>query len=172
MALTFEEIKTQVDFNMLKQLAKGLNAFPSQLFNLDEIKKDREFSNHFNEFDKTVNELNDYKVKESGYKKKIDDYSRKEQMLTAKQRATVIITNKKLTDKPKAFIEKTLEKEIDKLNDLSDVALEKYVTEKYESYKDFVSLADGSDIKIPSGDKSLTADPGDYTKPENNPLLE
>lgn len=172
MALTYDELKTQIDYPMFAKLAKGLNIKPSQMFVFEDIKTDREFASHFEEINKTVNELTDLKTKENDYKKKIEDYSRKEQMQTAKQRANAIITNKKLTDKPKAFIEKALEKEIEKLTDLSDGSLEKFVNEKFDSYKDFVSLTgEPSDIKIPSGDGVLNADPNDMTKKANNPLL-
>jgi hypothetical protein len=176
MALTFDEIKTQVDFNMLKQLAKGLNVFPSQLFNFDEIKKDREFTGHFEEFDKTVKELTDYKVKTNDYEKKINDFSRKEQMQTAKQRASAIITNMKLTDKPKTFIEKSLEKEIEKMTDITDASLEKFAKDKWELYREIVqSDTSSTGANIPSGDTSKEKghiDPDDMSKKANNPLLD
>ena len=171
MALTFEEIKTQVDFEMLKKLAKGLNVFPSQLFNFEEIKKDREYK----ELHDLIKEHGDLKknnetyVKEKeGFEKQIKEFQDKENLNLAKTRFEGLI--KELKDEEKIFIEKKFD--LDNPEDLSEAGLKKYIESKQNEFKIIEPLFKKGDTKIFTPSKENPTDKEDLTKAENNELLE
>jgi len=154
--MTFAELKDEI---------KKMNVFPAQLYTVDEIKRDREFAVVFTGYDSAVKERDD-KIK--SYQDKEKDFEHRSLVLTAKQRLDGIIKDKNLTDKQKAFVDKSYK---DTLPDISDDGLKKFVDGKLDDYK--ISAEIFGEPKPPekSADKSTTDDKDDYTKASNNEFL-
>jgi hypothetical protein len=172
MAITYEEIKALVDFPMLQKLAKGLNAFPSQLYSYDEIKKDREFK----ELQELLKENENYKTEKDGYvkeKKSYEDklkiYIDKENLNSAKEKFSNLIKGLKLTDKERMFIETKFKNA--KIEDLTDEGLKKFVDFEKEEFKLLVPIFNENKTYEQNNDNG-NIDPKDYTKAVNNPLLD
>lgn len=172
MALTYDEIKTQVDFEMLKKLAKGLNVFPSQLFTFEEIKKDREFKElheTLTEYKNLKKDNENYQKEKEDFEKKVKEFTDKENLSTAKERFGEFIKGLK-NESEKIFIEKKFD--IDKPLDLTDEGLKNFVKLKQDEYKliEPVFKKDNTPIFQPEGTPPV--DTEDMTKVANNPLLE
>jgi transcriptional regulator with XRE-family HTH domain len=174
MPLTFDEIKTQVDYDMLKKLAKGLNVFPSQLFTFDEIKKDREFKDlhEILEENKTLKTNNESYLKEKdNFAKKIKEFTDKDNLNSAKMRFGELVKGMKLNDSEKSFIETKFN--IDKVEDFSDDGLNKYVESKRNEYKLIEPVfKKNTNTPIFQPGNNIPADLDDFTKAANNPLLD
>lgn len=171
MALTYDELKTQVDYPMLKQLVKGLNALPSQLYSLDEIKKDREFKDLqiiLDENDTLKESQKNYAKEKKEWEDKQKEYQTKDLLYSASDRFQKIVKDKKLTDKESLFIDKLFKK--GNIADLSDDGLSKFVDINREIYKEAMSTQDKDQSHIQT--QTELSDKTDYSKPENNPLLD
>jgi hypothetical protein len=156
--------KTALSFQELKSEAKRMGAFPSQLFTVDEIKKDREFAVFFNELEM----MKDDKVKTE---KQIEDLKRQNSLSTAKDRLNKIMIDEKPPKKIEEFISNIFDKEKESIDDLSDDGLKKYIDNKTVIFQQTAKIIDPDfDIKQTDGDAKTNT--GDLKKAENNELLE
>jgi len=163
-----EELKT-VPFAELVTELKRRNTFPTQVFSLDEIKKDREISPIFEKLDKLEKDiqvkdksLNDLEEEKKTLSKQINS-------VTAKDRLVKILDENKLiptTDKQRKFIKERFKN----IEDTSDEGLKKYIQSEIDERK---RILDIEGIPEKENDTGNTKTPtGDMTKAENNPLLE
>jgi predicted nuclease with TOPRIM domain len=158
MALTFEELKTQVDFAMLEKLAKGLNVHPSQLFSFDEIKKDREFLSEFQDIDNLKKSIEEKDQKLEELNKTNSDLKRATQLQTAKGTLSKLYKENNLTDNITKFIDGRYDKLKDNLEDISDDGLKKFVEDQTEIYREANGKTEDKTPSIPSGDGDDTQD--------------
>jgi hypothetical protein len=144
----------------------------SQLnYTIEDVRKDRELGKIFDEAESLKKDKDSLTAKELEYKKQINDFSRKEQMQTAKGRLNTIIAGKKLTEVPKTFIEKSFEEEVEKMVDITDDSLSKFVDSKFGLFQKVMSTSkDKNDIIISSGD-GKDGKESDFSLPANNELL-
>lgn len=160
--MTFQEVQKAVN---------ELNIFPSQLYDLEKLKKDRVFGP---EFDKIGN-LEKLKADlETSNKKLLDDLGvlkRENNVSTAKSRILNITKEKNIPDKIKSFIEKSFDEDYKNIDDLSDASLNKYIDNELKTYQRVASAIgiENDDINL-NNDKNK--DKSDLTDPENNEFLE
>ncbi len=162
---------TVVPFGELAAEMKRRTTFPSQLFTVDDLKKDHTFGKLFadnEQLDKKAKELETElaKVKEEAIAK---DKTLLAQ--TAKTRFEKLVDGMTLTPKQKAFVKGSFPT---KLDDASDDALQKFVSGKLEDYK-VAAKAFGVKDELPeqSGNEGAKkTDEGDLTKAAGNELLE
>ena len=162
----------KMTFDEVKKAVRDMNIFPRQLYTLEDIKNDNIFGEIIlsNESFKTeIEKLK--KDKETLENEKIELF-KKEQMSSAKDRLLNIGKEYKVTDKQKTYIDMKFKKGVE---DVSDESLKKFVENTLQEYKDIASLF-GNEEKIiedPYSDNtSAIVDKTDYTKAENNELLE
>jgi hypothetical protein len=163
-----EELKT-VPFAELVTELKRRNTFPTQVFSLDEIKKDREISPIFEKLDKLEKDIQvkDKSLKDLEEEKKT--LSKQINSVTAKDRLVKILDENKLiptTDKQRKFIKERFKN----IEDTSDEGLKKYIQSEIDERK---RILDIEGIPEKDNDSGNTKTPNsDMTKAENNPLLE
>lgn len=156
--------KSAITFEDVKHAIREMNIHPSQLYNLDEIKKDREFGNIV-ENENKITEFEDQK-------KKLEDSlkvaTRQNQLNTAKGRLADIMKDMQLTEKEVKYIDTQFSETVD---DISDEGLKGFVETQKNICKDVISFfgVKDDDITIKTGDG---LDGGDSTKASSNPLLE
>jgi len=158
---------TTIPFQELTEELKRRNTFPHQLYKLEDIKNDRVFSEPFSKLEKLENE-NKVLIEE---KQKL---TRSQELSTAKTRLDTIIKGLNIDEKKSKLI-------YDNFNensvDLSDDALKNYVNSEVDKINKYASIftTNESSIDLGTGDNQEPGEnknPDDYTKAENNPLLE
>jgi len=162
---------TTVPFGALVQEMKRRDTFPSQIFTVEDLKKDHALAGVFAENETLKKQVAD----KDGEVKKLNDAKvagdKALQTTTAKERFTAMVDKMTLTPKQKAFVTKSYPA---KMDDVSDEGLKRFVDEKLE---DFKVAAQTFDIKeeLPAqgaGDKGAAGGSDDLSKAANNPLLE
>jgi hypothetical protein len=158
-----------VPFSELVTEVKRRNTYPTQIFSLDEIKKDREILPILDKLEKLEKEITakDKSLKDLEAEK--TTLSKKIESVTAKDKLAEILTAKKLitvSDKQKVFIEKRFKG----IEDLSDEGFKKYIESEINEYKAMVEILGAPTDEIVSNDDTTSAT--DATKAKNNPLLE
>jgi len=170
-----DEIKSYHD---LKKYITQFNVFPSQLFTLDEIKKDREFITVFNEAEILKKQLEEKDKQIEDFDNKHKELDRQLQLSTAKTRLKNMMSNFKdskgnvteITPKQQKYIELNFSESLD---DLTDEGLSKFIAKTLESdYKKNAEFFGTSDSVPEITDEGGTIDKTDMTKKDNNPLLE
>jgi hypothetical protein len=158
-----------VPFSELVTEVKRRNTFPTQIFSLDEIKKDREIIPFFEKLEKLEKEitakdksLKDLEVEKTTLSKKIES-------VTVKDKLAKILTDNKLvtvTDTQRKFIEKRFKG----IEDTSDEGIKKYIESEIVEYKSMIEILGAPKDEIVSNDDTTSVT--DATKAKNNPLLE
>ena len=147
--MTFEEVKAA---------AMRMNIHPSQLYTIDQIRKDREFAPVFDQRDSLEAELKELKEAREADKEKYANLEKDIQRNDAKNRINTFIPAE-ATDGQKKLIEKRIASKLDKLDDLTDDGLKSFVNDAIEDYNELSGVInpDGSG----SGDGNAGAGQGD-----------
>jgi hypothetical protein len=167
--MTYDEIRKNVTFQQLKQLIADFNGYPWQFFTEDDLRNDREFGKVFNE-NKVLKEANEkLKTDFESQSNSIKEMERKTQISDAKTRLQNIAKDMNLPENRLKFI---TEQFTENQDDLSDDGLKAFIENQSEVFKKVMEYNNikVDDIEIPTGDKKGSG--LDYTKAENNPLLE
>jgi hypothetical protein len=173
MPLSYEELKTQVDFAMLEKLAKGLNVYPSQLFNFDEIKKDREFAKEFEEINTLKQEKENLTKEIETFKTENQNLNRSIQLNSAKGKLKELYKESQLTENMQKFIDEIYDEQKDKLEDLSDEGLKAFVENQTKIYQKATNTIENkNDVQLPTGDDQTDVEGHDSTKKASNPFLD
>jgi len=161
------------NFYQLVEAVKKYNVHPSQLYNLNDIKKDREFQEYFNEATEKETKLNELQSKYTDLETNYNKINKEVELSSARSRIDKIINSGdlKLTDNQTKFIQKSFDKNKSKI-DVSDDGLNEFISSQLDTYKEIVSMVkpENNDIDAGSGDQALPGD--DFTKADNNPLLD
>lgn len=162
-------------FNDLKPYIKKFNVHPHQIFSLDEIKSDKEFGSVFSENEDLKKQIKDKDEKIDGLEKTKNDLDKQVLLSTAKTRLNNLMTKGDIvyTDLQKNRIDKYFEKYKDKVEDLTDEGLGKFIKTALEDIK-FHSeiLGVDSDSGTPDFSNEGATNTDDPTKADNNELLE
>lgn len=160
------------NFHQLVDAVKKFNVHPSQLFSLNDLKKDHEYAEFFQSVKETENKLNELKSKHETLEEDYKKINKEVELSTAQKRLETLITTGelKLTDNQTKFIKNSFDKNKDKI-DISDDGLQGYISAQLDNYKEIVGLIkpESPEINAGSGDKVHS---DDFTKVENNPLLD
>lgn len=157
-------------FNDIVAELKRRVTFPSQIFTIDDLKKDRAFAGIFAENEELTGKV---KTAEAELKKVKDEAVAKDQKLastTAKERYVKMVDVMTLTPKQKEYLKDSFPAQIP---DASDEALQKFASSKLEDYK-VAAKAFGVKEELPPQNQPPAKDgeKGDLTKAANNELLE
>jgi hypothetical protein len=158
-----QQQKRALSFAELKEEVKRMGAFPSQLFDEDDIKRDRNFAGVYNKLEILIEEKGKMETQ-------IDDLKRTAALSTVPERIETIIKESKVPQKIADFIRTRFESQKDKIEDLSDKGIEKFI-ESEQSLFQSVSKTIDPEFNIEKQDKT-NAEPDDFNKAENNELLE
>ena len=175
--MTFDELKAEI---------KKLNVWPSQLYNLEEIKEDRKFAPVFTEVETLKNQVKEKDDKIKGLETEKTDLNRQSQQLTAKQRLVSLIEKGeiKLTDNQKIYakgITDNFEKFGKSLADYSDETLKTFINQKISDDYPLIAAFTGTVDPIINNQQgnqnnnsgqSATDNKDDFTKASNNQLLD
>lgn len=159
-----------VPFSKLVQEMQTRQTVPSQLFKLEDLKKDPAFAKVFADseaLDKTVKE------REAELKKLKDEKLAADKALaatTAKTRFETMVDSMTLTPKQKTFVKESFPKQME---DVSDAALKTFIEGKLEDFKVAAKAFNVTDeLPAQGGATQKAGDKNDLTKAANNPLLE
>jgi len=159
-----------VPFSKLVQEMQTRQTVPSQLFKLEDLKKDPAFAKVFADseaLDKTVKE------REAELKKLKDEKLAADKALaatTAKTRFETMVDSMTLTPKQKTFVKESFPKQME---DVSDAALKTFIEGKLEDFKVAAKAFNVTDeLPAQGGAQQKAGDKDDLTKAANNPLLE
>ena len=160
-------------FEDLTQEVKRRNIFPNQLYSFKEIENDREFSSHFDQVKQYKSKLEELQTNYDQIKTEKTNLERKGQLSTLKNRLKNILNDpsRGLTDRQKLFIENGIDEDS---IDLTDDGLKNFVDRETKSYFKRVAPDESNQTDIPTGQTNTNGSTGeiDYTKAENNPLLD
>jgi hypothetical protein len=149
------------------QAVKELNLHPAQIFNIEDLRGDREFSKLFVEAENLNKQLKekDDQIKKLGESQK--DVNDRLLKTTAQERIGKLMDEKKATKEQRDFIAKRLPA----CKDVSDDGLKAFLDDKLEDYQ-AIKVTDPKKPEIPKSneDDSDGSEP-DYTKSKDNPLL-
>lgn len=172
--MTYEEIRKNINFDHIKRLKEDMNIHVWQIFNLEDLKTDREFGKFFTENEELKKQLEDKETSFSAEKEtltnEVKKFKRQADMTSVKDRLKELLNqnDEKLTDNLKKFVGDNFN---DEMEDLSDDSLKKFIGEQVEVYKKAATYINPKDdINIPTGDNVNNA-LGDFTKAANNELL-
>jgi uncharacterized protein (DUF2249 family) len=161
--------------NFMKSFVKDFGIRPRHVFTKDDLKDDHDFRPLFEEFEKNKNDADDYKKKFEESQGKIKELEKTSLMNTAKNRVDDYIKSmpEPLTENQIKFVNKQFEKGID---DLTDDGIKNFINNNVNIYKDVVSVtnpdsSNSGNINNNSNDSNNNSET-DYTKKENNPLLD
>lgn len=166
----------EITIQDVQRFVREHNVWAWQLYDIETLKKDREFGDVIKRgltVDEEIKKVKDGLEKEKkDLEEKITALTRESQKITIKQRLTKLIDSQetKLTDKQRQWVEKNLK---DDIPDMTDEGLTKYLTDQMASFKTAASIFGvnfENDPKNPSGD-GKTSGEIDYTDPAQNELL-
>jgi hypothetical protein len=163
---------TTLPFDDIAREVARRKTFPSQLFTIEDLKKDREFVKVFDDAETGKKTLvqRDAELKAEKDAKVVSDKAL--QSSTAKERFVKMVDAMTLTPKQKEYIKNSYPAVVE---DASEEGLKKFVAAKVEDYKVVVKTFGVKDELPSQGDKKAGAgvvDTEDQTKAANNPLLE
>ena len=158
------------------------NAYPHQVFSLDQIRADKEIAPSLEKaakHDALVKELADEKAahKITADKLKVTETEaqtakRGSELITAKTRLEKLAKDANATEKQLPFVLTRFTKIADKLSDLTDDGLIKFLNEQVAIYNDAQGESAKTDTSSAATGASGNVDPKDLSKAVNNPLLE
>ena len=165
---------TVIPFSELVAEVKRRNTFPTQIFTLDEIKKDREIVPFFEklnvlEKDVTTKEksLKDLEAEKKSLSKQIESITAKDKLQKILKDGSLI----KVTEKQKNFILDNFTS----IDDTSDDSFKKLIENKIEERKKFLKsegISEDDSHNTATTGNTVPPNGGDFTKAANNPLLE
>lgn len=164
--------------NTIKAEMKARQIFPNQIFSIEDLQADREFS-------KVFAEAQALKAKETELSKQIEALTGENQgLIREKEKASFaptfqnVLKEKKLTDSTKKFIEREFSRK--EFEDFSVEYIDKFITEQADEYTQILKISGHSepgegDIitdlgNIPSGGRSPNGEI-DYTDKSQNPIF-
>jgi hypothetical protein len=171
-AVNNKDKKMDITFNDVLDFVKSRNITPSRLYEPDEIKADKKFSDIFQKYETEIlnkdKEASKFKTDFELIDKKYKELETSTQRLTAKERLEKIVKekNKTLTDNEKIFVFET----IDQAKDFTDLGLETFLDNRQMDYKAFTKLNNIKDVPLPVFDKQNNQTL-DITRPEHNEYL-
>jgi hypothetical protein len=174
------EKTNQITFKQWRDMKNEFHVHPWQLFNIDDLKNDREFGKYFTDLEKLQKENKALQEKYDNETKKLADkinsYERKNYENTSKQRLDKMIEQENLPEKMKLFVEKAYEKEKANIKDLSDDGLKEFIDTKKDNFQNVMSIIDVELPDSPPEQNKESKDGGkkddaDLTKAENNEFL-
>ncbi len=147
------------------------NIFPTQVFSIEQLKADREI-NVFNELEesKAALEEKDKLLKEA--EEKTNNLIQQNLKSNAEGRFKEMLKDEslKLTPAQRKYFETF---KADDFEDLSDEGLNKFIQRELDRYKRFSSTSgDKTEVTITDSNHKPVSAANDYTKKENNPLLD
>ncbi len=159
-------VKEPITYEDLKKAKVDMKLFPSQLFTEEDLRKDREFVKLFNDL-QIAQEENDKKDR------RIEELMREKELVTAKDRIAGYMQDEKLPDDIVNFIQGEFEEDKDEIEDLSDQGLKSFVEKKTALFQKTAKIVNPEfDIKQKTGDDKKGGSGDDFTKAEDNELLE
>lgn len=164
--MTKEELLNSITFHDLKPIIEKLNVFPSQLFSIEQLKADRNLT-VFQELENAQKQITEYEEKN----KTLIQQTLK---ANAAQRFKELIDdqNLKLTDGQRKYLESL---KSDDFDDLTDEGLLNFRDNALKWYSRVnASSTDASQVVItnPDVNNNQSTNSDDYTKVDNNPLLD
>lgn len=169
---TVKETKIMT-FSELKDKVRELNVHPHQLYNLDEIKDDKEFGKVYDEIKTLTDEKTELEKKIDNFEKENTKLTRSIQLDNAKDKLKEIYKESQTTENMQKFINDIYDEQKDKLEDLSDDGLKAFVETQTKIYQKATNTIDTkNNVSIPSGDDQTDVDGHDSTKKASNTLLD
>ena len=162
---------TTIPFNELVQEVHRRNSFPSQIFKIEDIKKDKEFNSVYTELEALKKTVEDKDSKINTLEEEKTGLSQELMTSTAKPRLDKILNNpdKPLTDEQRNFISKSFEK-ID-IDDVTDEGLQKFADRKLTDFQILEEIKSGKTETATVKTEKQNVDETDFTKSDNNELL-
>lgn len=165
---------TTVNFDDLAQELRRRKTFPSQLFTLEDVKKDNTFQAVFSAHDEATKQLKEKETELTKLKGEKAESDKRLQTTTAKERFVKLVDAATLTPKQKEYVKNSYP---EKLDDSSDEALQKLITLKVEDYKVAVKTFGITDDALPAPAKGAevpasSGAEGEFASAKQNPLLE
>jgi hypothetical protein len=149
------------------QAVRELDLHPAQIFSLQDLQGDREFSKLFDEKEKLIkqNAEKDDQIKKLGESQK--DVNDRLLKTTAQERIGKLMDDKKATKEQRDFIAKRFPA----CKDMSDEGLKAFLDDKLDDYQ-AIKVTDTKKPEVPNQkqDNSGSVEP-DYTKAADNELL-
>ena len=163
--------KSVVTLQEAKDFVKANDVIPSQLFTLEEIKKDGTFIPAFAEIDKHIGENKSLKEQLEAATKRVQEIGQKEAELNARAIFDKTIDSKelKLTYKQKTFARNKFAST--KLTDPSEAGVKSFIEKTMVEFSEYAKIFSDSTITKQNKDVSTKGDSVDYTDPEVNDFL-
>lgn len=153
-----KKVGDTMNFDDVKKYIRDHNVWPNQIYNDEVMRNDNVFGKIFTEKDSFEKQLKE--LKESNSKVEEDFKNlQKENAKTSAKSKIVTFYPEGITDKQKDFLDKRFNP--DKIEDLSDDGLKKFVNKGLEDFKEYASIFgtnDSTDSSVPPGDKKETLD--------------
>jgi len=163
------EMPEEIKFNDVQSWIKDHVVHPSQLFTLDEIKKDHKFIDQFKVWDDNMIRLEEANKQLDETKKENETIKIESQKATVQDRLNKLGVDQKWTDTQKKYILNR----VDQLAQYNDEALGTFVeTQKALFSKDAKIFGVDTAVSVKDENASSGIDSKDYTKAENNELLD
>lgn len=144
-----KEIAMEINFNDVQKAVRDMNIHPHQLFKDEDLKNDRQFGKIYDEYQKKIDGESDYQKQLKEKEEELSKVKAENIKLTSNSRLENIMPDG-LTDKQRTFIQKRFNPE--KMEDLSDDGLKKFVEESQGEYKEFASLFGENESNKPDND--------------------
>lgn len=160
----------KLSFKEWVNMKDEFRVIPNQLFTIEDLKTDKEFGKIFEQLDNLVKENDTLKKKHEKeiekFNTEILSYKKQASSLTAKQRLNDIITNEKISDNIKLYIEKVFEDSKNNMNDFSDDELKSFVQKETKTYQYVMSLKDDNKTDNPPILKEETQEKNEFLEEE------
>jgi hypothetical protein len=161
------EVKKMTTKAEVIQAVRELDLHPAQIFSLQDLQGDREFSKLFDEKEKLIKQITekDDQIKKLGESQK--DVNDRLLKTTAQERIGKLMDDKKATKEQREFIAKRFPA----CKDMSDEGLKAFLDDKLDDYQ-AIKITDPKKPEVPAqkDDNSGSVEP-DYTKAKDNELL-
>lgn len=161
-----EKKKMEITFEDVKKAIKDMNIFPWQLFDEEQMRKDKVFGEMLAERDKLKSELTSTKENLEKTKKDSENAIKASQKATAKTRLKELLPDG-LTEKQNQFIMDNFDP--DKIEDLEDDGLKSYVESSQKEYSRLAKMF-GVSENGKETENSGSQDNGDRDAIENDPV--
>ncbi len=148
----------------LKEAVKNMGVYPHQIFSKEDIQNDKEFVSIFNKIQILEEEKTNLEAK-------VNDLARTAALSTAGPKIESIIKENKVPEKLADFIKNRFEESKDSLQDLSDKGINNFVEDQTKLFQNVSKVID-PEFDMKQTEEGSEVEDGDYTKAENNELLE
>jgi hypothetical protein len=166
----------QLKFEDWIKMKEKFNVYPWQMFTEEELKSDRQFGKHFDELERLRQENESLKLTKQEETEKLTQELKSLQkqigLETAKERLKKIYDSQGATDKMKTFIDKSYDLNKEKLEDLSDEALSKFVQDQTKTFQNVMSIVEPETPKQQESGDNKSTESDDVSKADNNEFLD